>query len=157
MVNHWQRAYQQQQAQEAHARQVRAAKIDAWYRNHSANQVQEQLKSMSDEERRKITEQMKAAAKKRAEQEKARREKEKRERTERNQREFYDRLKDYGGPLDPLLKLLKIKSKRPTIREIKSCYLTQIRIHHPDAGGDVETAKKINAAYTVLMEKFTKP
>lgn len=155
MYNHWQNAYQQQLAREAQAHRVRAAQIDAWSRDRSANQMQEQLRSMSDEERQKIWEQMKAANKKQAEEEKTRREEEQRKRAERNQKEFYDRLKNYRGPLDPLLKLLKIKSKHPSVKEIKSCYLTQIRIHHPDAGGDAETAERITAAFTILLKEFT--
>ena len=76
------------------------------------------------------------------------------DRAERNQREFYERLKKYKGPLDPLLDLLNIKSKNPSVKEIQSCYLESIRKHHPDAGGSEEMARKVNAAYEVLLREY---
>jgi hypothetical protein len=37
-----------------------------------------------------------------------------------------------------------------TPEEIESAHKRLIRVHHPDAGGSVETAKQINAAYQLL-------
>lgn len=76
------------------------------------------------------------------------------ERARRNQREFYERRSRYKGPIDVLLDVLEIRSRQPTMKEIKSAYLHAIRKHHPDVGGSEEMAKKVNAAYQILCQKF---
>jgi len=40
-----------------------------------------------------------------------------------------------------------------TFSEIKRAFHKLIMLHHPDRGGDNETARKIIAAYTILTER----
>ncbi|WP_028841433.1 J domain-containing protein [Thermodesulfobacterium hveragerdense] len=42
--------------------------------------------------------------------------------------------------------------KKTTRREIKEAYHRLVKKHHPDVGGDNSTIKKLNEAYTLLME-----
>lgn len=43
--------------------------------------------------------------------------------------------------------------KIPTTREaVKSAYKLLAKQHHPDAGGDAEMMKRVNAAYDLLMK-----
>jgi hypothetical protein len=41
-----------------------------------------------------------------------------------------------------------------TLEALKKVYRALIRVHHPDAGGDPEMAKKIIAAYSVLEDRI---
>ena len=73
-----------------------------------------------------------------------------------NMQEFFERLNRYKGPMDPLLDLLKVKSKRPTLGEIKTAYISSIRRVHPDAGGSVEETQRVNIAYEILREHYAR-
>ena len=42
----------------------------------------------------------------------------------------------------------------PTMDELKSAYRKLITIHHPDHGGNADTARKIIAAYSTLLERL---
>jgi len=77
-----------------------------------------------------------------------------RERAQQNWDEFTARLNRYRGPLDPLLDLLKIRSKTPSQAEIRNAYIAAIRRSHPDLGGSVEEAQRVNAAYEILIARF---
>lgn len=44
----------------------------------------------------------------------------------------------------------------PTLDELKQAYRKLMKIHHPDAGGDPEEAKRIIAAYTILNDRLSK-
>lgn len=57
-----------------------------------------------------------------------------------------------GEDLETPYKILGIETGA-SIVEIKRAFHKLILKHHPDRGGDNETARKIIAAYTILMEK----
>lgn len=42
----------------------------------------------------------------------------------------------------------------PTLEVLKQVYRKLVKIHHPDAGGSEEMAKKIIAAYSVVLERI---
>jgi len=73
---------------------------------------------------------------------------------QKNWDEFNARLNGYRGPLDPLLELLKIKSKSPTKAEIRTAYIAAVKRTHPDIGGSEDEAKKVIAAYEILSKRF---
>jgi len=45
-------------------------------------------------------------------------------------------------------------SKMPSLDELKAVYRKLVKIHHPDMGGNPETAKKIIAAYSTLLDRI---
>ena len=51
-----------------------------------------------------------------------------------------------------LYKILSLPDFAP-MENIKKAYRVLVMKHHPDRGGDVETMKRINAAYQILSEK----
>ena len=44
----------------------------------------------------------------------------------------------------------------PFIDDLKRAYRKLMMIHHPDRGGDHETAKKIIAAYSILEDRISR-
>ena len=152
----WDELYKQTQQRNAYIRQVRAKQAEAQTRVDSQNFHASRAKLVPPEEQQRMFREMARQKEEEAKRQKARAKAEAKERAERNKREFYERLKNYKGPFDPLLMLLGIQSKQPTVKEIRSCYLEAIRKHHPDAGGSEEMAKRINSAYEILLKEFNK-
>lgn len=142
------------QAEQRRRQEIRKAQTELNGRIDSLNYHAAQAQAMTAEQHEKLFARIREQQEREEAERRERAEREAKERTERNEREFYERLKNYQGPLDPLLKLLAIKSKNPTAKEIRSGYLHAIRKHHPDVGGSEDMAKRINAAYEVLMRKF---
>ena len=153
----WDQIYKQTQQRNAYLRQVRAEQANAQARIDSQNFHASQARLVSPEEHAETFRKMERQKEEDAKRRKARAKAEAEKRAERNKREFYERLKNYKGPFDPLLSLLGIQSKQPTVKEIRSCYLEAIRKHHPDAGGSEEMARRINSAYEILLKEFNKP
>lgn len=59
--------------------------------------------------------------------------------------------------LQGALKLLQIPShlgQRLTLRQIREAYRDMAQQHHPDAGGSVETMRRLNEAYQLLKELY---
>jgi DnaJ-domain-containing protein 1 len=42
----------------------------------------------------------------------------------------------------------------PTVHELKKRYRALMMVHHPDRGGEIEVARKIIAAFTLVMEEL---
>jgi hypothetical protein len=53
------------------------------------------------------------------------------------------------------LRIFNIKDKELTKKELKKLWHKLIFEFHPDKGGDVETAKNINAAYDYLINSYS--
>ena len=150
----WDLIYREHLQRQAFQRQVAADKANLEARVRSMNFLGERQSEIPIGQQMEYFQRMAEEERKRKEEAKKKAEAEAKARAEKNQREFYERMKKYKGPFDPLLKLLNIKSKKPTVKEIRSCYLQAIRKHHPDAGGTEEMAKRINAAYEILLKEF---
>ncbi len=54
---------------------------------------------------------------------------------------------------DSLLEILGLEVM-PTLAALKRAYLTLMKVHHPDKGGDLAVAQKIVAAYQLLSEQL---
>jgi hypothetical protein len=147
MYSHWDEALKIQAQRQAARRAAAAAQAEAQARVDSMNQQAVRDKTQPWEYHAKFFQDFNE----RQQQEKDERA---RERAEENWREFNARLNRYRGPLDPLLELLRIKSKTPTQAEIRTAYIAAIRRVHPDLGGSVEDAQRVNAAYEILIANF---
>lgn len=58
--------------------------------------------------------------------------------------------------MDDCLNLLNIKSKNPSLTEIKKSFRKSALKNHPDKGGNEEDFKKNNQAYETLLKNFVK-
>ncbi|MFM7733834.1 MAG: J domain-containing protein [Cyanobium sp.] len=81
------------------------------------------------------------------------REQHERQERERQQQEQRNRQRPAKGGDDPRRQALEILGLGPgaSLREVKAAHRRLVKRHHPDLGGDVESFRRIDAAYRLLI------
>lgn len=55
---------------------------------------------------------------------------------------------------NPDLDILGLSELPETMEKLKRAYRNAMMVHHPDKGGDLETAKKVNLAFERLSKNY---
>jgi hypothetical protein len=145
--SHWEDVLRVEAQRRAFARAQAQARVEAESRVNSLNDAAARAKSTPWEVHARSFEEFRQRQEEEADEQAKRR-------AEQQWQEFNARLHGYKGELDPLFEVLKIKSKNPTKAEVRSAYIASIRRVHPDLGGSEDEAKKVNAAYQLLMKRL---